>query len=116
MRLVALLLLLALVALADKRATRPPTRHRAPTPQRVLEPTVQPVAAPPTPRVWQHSVEEYRYYSQLYAERAFFVYKFFPHEGPSFYAAQADMARSRMYARLADYEQESEITSQPTAA
>ena len=37
------------------------------------------------------------YYAKLYYERAKFVYDNFPHQGPSYYAAQSDQARAQYY-------------------
>lgn len=99
MRLILLLVCAALVLGKKQR------HHRAPTPPVSIIPTLQPVPAPPpTTRVWKHTPDQYNYYSDLYAQRANFLYKFFPHSGPSFYSAQGDMAKSRWYAYLAKQE------------
>jgi len=120
MRWLLLLLLLAAAALAAKRkARRAPTHRATHRPQATPAPSVAPPpsGAPPSAApVGAHTAAEYFYYAELYQERADFLYKFFPHSGPSFYSAQADAAKARFYEALGDAELAKEsATAQPSA-
>ncbi len=94
---VVLLLVCALVAARrGRRMTKSPTKRVTPMP--TLPPT-HPRPSPPP--VLLHTSEQYYYYAQLYYQRADFLYKFFPHEGPAFQSAQADQAKGRFYTNRA---------------
>ena len=90
-----------------KHPTKVPTVSSSPTPP--TSPTSKPT--------WAFSPEQYYYYAKLYYERAKFDYDNFPHEGPSFYAAQADEARAKFYQAQGKAETASETihTQSPTA-